>query len=128
MLCQYNEQVARKQGKKKMKAPPIVEDNPDETIVDFDESVLVVVERCDNYGHLEQGVNLFGKCSLPTCKKKFAIKLGLGTFDIGSAKSELNKSFVPDLDLTHVDESVIAELPEESEKDTAAGSEKQLSE
>jgi hypothetical protein len=36
MLCQYNEQVARKQGKKKMKAPPIVEDNPDETIVDFD--------------------------------------------------------------------------------------------
>jgi hypothetical protein len=40
----------------------------------------------------------------------------------------LNKSYVPDLDLTHVDESVLAELQEESEKDTAADSEKQLSE
>lgn len=35
---------------------------------------------------------------------------------------------MPDLDLTHVDESVLAELQEESEKDTAADSEKQLSE
>ena len=40
----------------------------------------------------------------------------------------MNKSYVPDLDLTHVDESMIAELQVESEKNTAADSEKQLSE
>ena len=52
MLVQYNDQMSRKKKMKKLKPPPVVPDG-DETIVDFDESVLVVQERCDNYGHLE---------------------------------------------------------------------------
>jgi hypothetical protein len=65
-------------------------DELEESMVEFNESVIVEKECRDNFetGELKQGVNLFGKCYQPKCRKKFVIKLGLGTFMIQRRKHQ----------------------------------------
>jgi hypothetical protein len=47
-------------------------------------------EHKDNFeaGELKQGLNMFGRCFYPKCRKKFVVKLGLGTFIVGKKKGE----------------------------------------
>ena len=51
---------------------------------------------------MEQGVNLFGRCTQPNCRKKFAVKLGLGRFEVGKKRQQLDNSYQAELNLTHV--------------------------
>lgn len=68
----------------------------DESKIEFNESVIVENEFRENFkaNVLVQGLNLFGRCSNYDCRKKFVVKLGYGSFEIGKRLADMNNTTI----------------------------------
>lgn len=76
--------------------------DPNETIVDFNESVVMEYEQRGKFKKkdMSRGLNLFGVCRRAECQKKYFIKMGYGEFEFGkSREAQYDESVIINQDL-----------------------------